>query len=251
MPPSPPPQLHSADLHKTLDAQSTPPNAATTGPSTNPRDVAPPGIVEAPALPPVTSIKDYPAVIARQLRDLASSNSDGPAIRTKITQISSMFDQLMGAHQHETLSLRRQVGSLKAERDRKAARDLTVDSFENSIDRLSEGQARSAVETLNSNMDELVMNITEEVSSIPPSKSSATFDNPKEPLMSFCSKLPADDERRGLLVETMLHQIIGQRLHILFFKGKVCSAYPKSDMLEKLYVDTIGVKGMFDRPLLF
>jgi hypothetical protein len=204
--------------------------------------------VEAPAVPPGTTIKDYPAVIARQFRDLGSFDADGPNMRAKITQMSSLFDQLMSAHEHEIRSLRSQVGSLKAERDRKAARDLTVDSFENSIDRLSEGQAKFVVETLNSNIDEFVMNITEEVSSVPPSKSSATFDNgPKEPLMVFCSKLSADDDRRGLLVETMLHQIIGQRLHLLFFKGKVCSAYPKSDVLEKLYGDTIGAKGRFDR----
>jgi hypothetical protein len=213
----------------------------------NRRDVAPPGIAEAPTVPPGTKPKNYPALIAHQFRDLPSSEYDVSTLQKRITQISSLFDQLMCAHEHEVRSLKNQVGSLKAERDRKAARDLTVDSFDNSLDQVSEGQVKSAVETLNNNLDEFVMNITEEVAGVPPLKTftNDAISNLNNPLLAACSKLSIDDERRGLLVETMLHQEVVERLNVLFFQGKVCCNYADAAVLEHMHDKVISVKGKY------
>jgi hypothetical protein len=251
--PSPPPQLRPADLPKALSAKSIALDVAVPGSSTNPRDVAPPGVVEAPAVPLGTKPKDYAAFITRQFRDLVSSEDDGPALRMKISQIALLYDQVMEEHRnqvynlrHEVTKLKKQNTSLKTERDRKAALNLTVDSFDNSLDQVSEGQIKSAVDALNNTIDEMVMNITEEVSSIPPLPPSSTSQSFKEPLLNTCVNLPVNDERRGVLVETILHQAINQRLWALFFKGKVCCTYPDSELLEKMHDEVIILKGADD-----
>jgi predicted phage tail protein len=195
------------------------------------------------------------------------SNDDGPTMRAKILGIATLYDTVMESHDktveehdkaveqydnevnklhREVTKLKKKIASLITERDQKAARDLTVDSFDDSLDQVSEGQIKSAVDAMNNTIDELVMNITEEVSGAPPLPPPNTSQSFKEPLLTACVKLPVNDERRGLLVETILHQAINQRLWAFFFKGKVCCTYLDSGVLERMHDEAIILKGTDD-----
>jgi uncharacterized coiled-coil protein SlyX len=110
------------------------------------------------------------------------------------------------------------IDSLVKEREQAAANDLKVDVFDSSVDRVSEAQLVSAVEDVNSSIDEFVSTILDEatllVTAHPAAVSEApSFGHIASPLMYEASRLAPGGENWGLLLDCLLHQRIVEFLH--------------------------------------
>jgi hypothetical protein len=131
------------------------------------------------------------------------------------------------------------------ERNTAAAQQLTVDTFDSSLDRVSEGQLVSEVEALNNSISELVMNILDQATTGPPEQptpQSLDFVL-KEPLLTFETPDKMSKEGRELLVDAAMHRLIIRRLNPTVFTPFVAPDIPEAKYFEELYVQVIFCKG--------
>jgi chromosome segregation ATPase len=145
--------------------------------------------------------------IAQALRDLNDEPEPSAILREKIARIYQDFEAILSQQSHKTAALQRTVSSLQGEKDATAARLLTVDTLDYTLDRVSEGELRTAVESLNSVIDGFVMNLVDlvVVKSVhaPMAQAASSYDSP---LLATCSLIIPDDENREILMEAYLHR---------------------------------------------
>jgi hypothetical protein len=195
----------------------------------------------------VSSQDSDPAAILQALRDIAGASDTPALVRDKIVHVATRYEGMVAEYTQKTKNLQRTISTLQREKSLSAARDLTIDSFDNSIDRVSEGDLRLGVQGLNSSIDEFVMNVVESATTKPASPNLANVKVPSVgPIYAAFCGLSVEDEHRGLLMEADLHEGITKKLHAQFFKGNlgVSLTVPlNTENLEVFYANAIAGKG--------
>jgi hypothetical protein len=137
------------------------------------------------------------------------------------------------------------VESLIQERDAAAAQQLTVNTFDSSLDRVSEGQLVGEVEALNNSISSLVMDVIERSSSVQdeqPTQEALDFVR-NETLLVLATREGISGEDRALLVEAVLHRTIIRHLHRVLFQPQVAPDVPIAEDFEELYLKEISENG--------
>jgi hypothetical protein len=171
---------------------------------------------------------------------------EGNALRKQLSQAQDLHHAMVKNHQSELKTLQSRILQLEAEQHLGAAQKLNVNPFDNTLDRMSEGEAKTRVEALNNTIDDFVLNLTEAVSAIPlieaPTPDLSHLDTP---ILAACVQLPCDHEHRGLLVDALLHRGLIRLLHRNFFCGKVSVSLPQLGLLENIYENGVSKIGWF------
>jgi hypothetical protein len=185
------------------------------------------------------------STLIKDVERLASGRDDATSLRAKIKKsIQPMIDGIMQMHEHEVRSLRATITTLEQKRQEEAARSLLVTSFENSLDRVSEGQVKAEVEALNGSIEDFAADITENVFETPADLSVLVEarKSGRSALLTTSSYLRLDDdENRGYLIEALVHKNLVERLHHLFFEGDVAVNNKLSEATEEMY-ETVVLK---------
>jgi hypothetical protein len=214
------------------------------GSSSGPRDVAPLGVVEAPVDFNGAPIKDIPAFTAVLLKNMSRAPPDGNTFRRQISRVLHLQDAMVRNHQSEIQALQSRILQLEAEQQLDAAQKLTVNAFDNTLDRMSEGEARTRVEAFNNTIDDFVLNLTEAVSTIPHVQApTPDISRPDTPLLAACVQLPYDHEHRGLLVDALLHRGLNNLLHKNFFRGQISMRLARLGLLEDVFENGVSKFG--------
>jgi hypothetical protein len=162
-------------------------------------------------------------------------------------RVTARYEAMVKKHAQRMEALQRTVSDFQREQHLVAARDLTIDTFDSSLDRVSEGDLRAGVEGLNSSIDEFVMNLIDSVSTKPTNPDLAKAKTSKSSLIySALSGLGVEDDRRGLLLEADLHDGLTQKIHARFFKGSLGVSLTRpmnTNNLEIFYTNAIVGKG--------
>jgi hypothetical protein len=143
--------------------------------------------------------------------------------------------------------LERKIESLIQERDATAAQQLTINTFDNSLDRVSEGHIVGEVEALNTSMAELVSNIIDGAVSAPRKQPAEEALNAvrHEPLLKLAVQTGMTKESRELLVEAALHCLIIRHLYPVMFQPKVAPSIQGIEVFESLYKQVISKNGKY------
>jgi hypothetical protein len=145
--------------------------------------------------------------------------------------------------------LERKVERLIQERNATAAQQLTINTFDSSLDRVSEGHIVGEVEALNTSISDLVMNIIDQSASAPRGRPTEEAINSvrTEPLLNLAVKSGMSKDNRELLVDAALHRLIIRHLYPVMFDPHVAPAIPGTDIFEELYCKVISKSGMCNR----
>jgi polyhydroxyalkanoate synthesis regulator phasin len=116
----------------TGERHSPTPSSATVAPPVAPSDIH------------VASTREIMSTLVNDIERLANGKEDAPSLRAKIkSSIQPMLDGIMQIHEHDVRSLQAKITELERKQQEAAARSLVVTSFENSLDRVTEGQVKS------------------------------------------------------------------------------------------------------------
>jgi hypothetical protein len=188
-----------------------------------------------------------PATILHTLRGILDASDTPSHIRKKISHVVNRHEAMMEEHAQRVKEFERTISALQCEKSLIAARDLTIDSFDSSLDRVSEGDLRAGVEGLNNSIDEFVMNLIDVVSAKPPNPDLANvMPSNATPISGATFGLKVDDDRRELLMEAHLHDGITRTLYGRFFRGNLgvsLTTPMNTDNLEVFYANAIAGKG--------
>jgi hypothetical protein len=131
-----------------------------------------------------------------------------------------------------------QIRSLVVERDEALTKRLSMDEFDSSVDRVSEGDLVSQVRNVNALIDDLVLAIQDHLAPFLPLDPSDTIlmeDRPQLLLRAFMHTRPGD-ENWGLLMEVLLHHLVVTWLQSQVFAFSVTPASTKDlECLEDVY----------------
>ncbi|KAJ7207968.1 hypothetical protein GGX14DRAFT_634623 [Mycena pura] len=106
---------------------------------------------------------------------------------------------------------------------------ISLDPFDNTVDQVSESAVKSGVESLNESLDNVVLTVLDEAEELANQRSSSRFDDvvqqydtgvaPKfiQALVEYSDV----EEKRGFLLEAILHHMLLVELDQLFFSGDV------------------------------
>jgi hypothetical protein len=139
-----------------------------------------------------------------------------------------------------------QIRALMVERDQAKANRLNMNDFDSSVDRTSEGDLVSKVQSINASLDELVLAIQEDLlpflSNTPSDVVMA--DGPKtSPVICALAQTSPGDENWGLLTDVLLHDVILEWLHGEVFSSPVAAfKSQEANWVESLY-DTVSSTG--------
>jgi hypothetical protein len=150
-------------------------------------------------------------------------------------------------HQNRSLddNLRTQRGTvddLMKEREQAMANRLKIDTFDSSIDRVSEAQLISHIEDVNSLVDDLVASVLEDVTSFvvthpsDPSSDATMMDPQSSHLLKHALEVDPGSDNWGLLVDCLLHQKIVEYLHTAVFSSSFGVPVPDGSDGENLEV---------------
>jgi hypothetical protein len=143
--------------------------------------------------------------------------------------------------------LERKVETLKQERNVTAAQQLTINAFDSSLDRVSEGHIVGEVEALNGSIADLISNIIDQATPAPRGRATeeALHLARREPLLKLAIQTGMPMDTRGLLVEAALHRFIINDLYTVMFQPQVAPAIPRVEAFEELYSQVICKKGNY------
>jgi uncharacterized phage infection (PIP) family protein YhgE len=136
-------------------------------------------------------------------------------VRKRDKHINQLQEQVQQLH-HASQRDKSKIDDLIKEREQAAANDLKMDVFDSSVDRASEAQLVSAVEDINSSIDEFVSTILDEAAPLVtahPSVHSEASRNDGSILLLEALRLTPGGEEWGLLLDCLLHQRIVEVLH--------------------------------------
>jgi hypothetical protein len=165
-------------------------------------------------------------------------------------RLVTLSEQLQSSQQQEThlsAELQRysshiraqeeQIRSLVMERDEAIAKRLSMDDFDSSVDRVSEGDLVSKVRSVNAAIDELVLAIQDDLAPfLPPHPSEKVVVNSDASLLRLFTHTRPGDDNWGLLTEALLHHLIVTWLQREVFASSVTPALTKeSESLEVAY----------------
>jgi hypothetical protein len=131
-----------------------------------------------------------------------------------------------------------QIRALVGERDEARAKCFSMDDFDNSLDRASEGDLVSQVRSVNASIDELVLTIQDDLAPFLPSHPSNNIvvDEKSALLLRAFAHTRPGDENWGLLTEVLLHHFVVTWLHREVFASSVTPAFTEeSEWLDNAY----------------
>lgn len=205
-----------------------------------------PRSIQTSSAPPMSgSIERYAAELARvekllakQDRELGESQDLNRTYEHEFSLARARFEEQQ-----------RIIESLTAERDMLAARQLNVNTFDSSLDRVSEGQIKGEVESLNSNITDTIMNLIETLTPLLASKATPyrIEVEPRDSIISLCVQLGRNANEFDLLLEAILHKFVIRRLHKTFFYGFVAAAsrtVPFHKEIDMLFSQEVQKTGM-------
>jgi hypothetical protein len=163
----------------------------------------------------------------------------------KVQALSDEVKKLRHAHAKEPGDVNSAVA--KHPRGDAAALEIPTDTFASTLDYVSEAQINQAVQTLNSQISDVVMNALAFAEDVPPSKDPADVsilpaNEDQNELLLAAAELDANDVNRGILVEGALHGMLIQQLHDIFFASQVALSVPDAEdqhVLDRLYQDIL------------
>jgi hypothetical protein len=196
----------------------------------------------------VPASADLAKELAIALHAIAERDKDNENLRTVISLLNEDVGRAQAgwdAEMQKVENLQKNVESLIQERDEAAAQQLEVNTFDSSLDRVSEGQLVSEIEALNNSISGLVMDALEKSGPMPgerPTPEALEFVR-KEPLLVLASRERTSGDSRELLVEAALHRTIIHYLYPVLFLPQVAPKIPFAKRFEELYVKEICEKG--------
>jgi hypothetical protein len=186
--------------------------------------------------------KSY-AIVSDALHKLSTASVVPAGV---LAQIADQHDSIVSEQAQRIETLLGAIEDLKREKHHTTANELTIDPFNNTLDQVSEGQIRAAVDGLNSSIDEFVMNLVDSASSKPVHLARQKIINSSDlALYEACSRLAPEDDNRGLFMEGLLHDRITQKLATRFFMGNfgVSLTTPfDTTSLDKFYNSAVAKK---------
>jgi hypothetical protein len=145
--------------------------------------------------------------------------------------------------------LEQKVENLIQERNAAAAQRLTINTFDSSLDKVSEGHLVGEVEALNNSIADLVSNVIDGAASAPSgwlTEEGMDFAR-SEPLLEMAVRTETSDDNRELLVEAALHRFIIHNLYPVIFEPQVAPSIPGAGVFENLYSQVISQNGKCNR----
>jgi hypothetical protein len=213
--------------------------------SASPSAFASQGVEEEPTETLTPSSRERMASLIDELERLANTDDDATTLRTGIRALVEPFQNLMQMYDHETLASEATIMVLKKKEQEAAARSLVVTAFDNTLDRVSEGQVKSDLVSLNHAIADFTLDIMQSVFEVTPDQ--AVVDKARQSgrnsLVTRSSYLRLDDEEnRGYLIEALVHKTVVERLHYLFFQGQVAITN-RSKATEKMFEAIVMKEG--------
>jgi hypothetical protein len=168
--------------------------------------------------------------------------------RQQVQTLTNEMKELRRAHAKELGEAKSAVVKQVRAPVEVGAADIPIDTFASTLDRVSEAQIKQAVDALNGQIADVIMNALDAAENVPPTTDSADIatipaDDQKNPLLLAAAKLGADDDNRALLVEGALNGVLVQQLHDVFFASQVALSVPDSiedqRILDRFYQDIL------------
>jgi hypothetical protein len=206
--------------------------------------------------PGLTAVVDQSAelehahrVIAVREKEIRKLQADNMTLVEEMQRVRAEWQTEVRKHEE----LKKTVESFIQERNAAAAQQLTVNTFDSSLDRVSEGQLVGDVEALNNSISELVMDILEKAGSAPSKRPTPETLNSlrKEIMLVSAAREGVPYEGRELLVEAVLHRTIIRDLYPTLFQPKVASAIIFAPYFEKVYNENISKNGVSSHILVY
>jgi regulator of replication initiation timing len=139
---------------------------------------------------------------------------------------------LVHATEGKQRSDQQQIDALVKEREQAISNRLKMDAFDSSVDRVSEAQLVSNMESIMSSVDDFVSVLVEEASNISPgsSKNTPILDEDASLLIQPVIHCTPGTEGWNLLLDALIHEVIIERLYSTLFSTAL--ATPISGHIE-------------------
>jgi hypothetical protein len=213
--------------------------------SASPSAFASQGVGEEPTETPVPSTHERISALISELQRLSYADDDAPALRAGISALVEPFQHLVQVYDHEARVSEDTITVLKKKEQEASARSLVVTSFDDTLDRVSEGQVKSEVVYLNHAIGDFALDIMQGIFEVTPDQSQVdkARKSSRSSLVTTSSYLLlGDDEKRGYLIEALVHKTVVERLHHLFFQGQVAITN-RSEATERMFETMVMKEG--------
>jgi hypothetical protein len=125
---------------------------------------------------------------------------------------------------------------------------MSMDPFDNKVDQVSEASIKGGVDSLNDSMDTLVLTLLDEAEVLAKqhshsSRPSAVQEHDGRPLLQALVAHSQNEEKRGFLLDTTLHDAVVRQLNTLFFSGEVICLAVDSENLHDSILRELSERG--------
>ncbi|KAJ7280221.1 hypothetical protein C8J57DRAFT_1174932 [Mycena rebaudengoi] len=172
------------------------------------------------------------------IADLALSNQE-------LTEAAKACEGRIHALTLETANLKSQLKQARTSSGSHSAitnSTMSLDPFDNKLDQVSEASLKGGVEGINDSLDNLVLVLLDKAEEL--AKQSAHGSQPLAPqthdgtseLLEALAAYGQDEDKRGFLLDVLLHQAVIKHLTTLFFSGEVVARVLDSKGIHDMYL---------------
>jgi chromosome segregation ATPase len=181
------------------------------------------------------------------IADLALSNQE-------LTEAAKACEGRIHALTLETANLKSQLKQARTSSGSHSAitnSTMSLDPFDNKLDQVSEASLKGGVEGINDSLDNLVLLLLDKAEElaqqsahgIQPLATQTHHDSETTELLKTLATYGQDEDKRGFLLDVLLHQAVIKQLTALFFSGEVVARVLDSKGFQDMYLMELAKRG--------